>query len=357
MTAQKSASSAGEEPSLCGLLPDQLCETAGISPAFRGRQLFEWIHHHGVLDFDGMTSLPGQMRADLINRYDRPLSTRVDQVREDSDGTAKISLRLHDGRLVESVLLNDENGRKTACLSSQVGCALGCTFCRTGMMGLIRNLSAGEIVEQYLHLRQLYGEIGNIVFMGMGEPLMNLGEVLPAIDIFHRPEGINLGMRRITISTSGVATGIYRLCDAGIPVRLAVSLITADQDLREELMPIARSVPLKNLQQALIKFQELHNKRITLEYVVFRGINTRDMDADLLEEFIRPLQAMVNIIPWNPVEELSYEEPSEKEIQRFVQKLTDRNIPVTRRYRRGRGINGACGQLATENLTDPSGLE
>jgi 23S rRNA (adenine2503-C2)-methyltransferase len=340
---------APKNPSLCGLLPDELCEAAGISPAFRGRQLFEGIHRRGVLDFNRMTSLPGQMREDLFNLFGTPLSSRVDQVREDTDGTVKISLRLHDGLLIESVLLNDEKGRKTACLSSQVGCALACSFCRTGQMGLLRDLSAGEIVEQYLHLRQLYGEIGNIVFMGMGEPLMNLKEVLRAVRVFHRPDGINLGMRRITISTSGVAAGIHELRDAGLPVRLAVSLITADQELREKLMPIARSVPLKELQQALIRFQEFYKKRISLEYVVFHGLNTRDRDVELLEDFARPLQVMVNLIPWNPVDELAYEEPSEREIQRFAQKLTDRHIPVTRRYRRGRGINGACGQLATEN--------
>ena len=179
------------EVSLCGFLPQELTEHIGISPAFRGRQLFEWIHQKGVLDFGEMTNLPLRMREDLITAYGTSLSSQVRQVNEDSDGTVKLSLLLHDRSLIESVLLTDENGRRTACLSSQVGCALGCSFCRTGMMGLVRDLTAGEIVEQYLHLRQLYGEIGNIVFMGMGEPLMNLGEVLRGIEIFHHPGGIN----------------------------------------------------------------------------------------------------------------------------------------------------------------------
>lgn len=337
------------EKSLCGLLPDQLTGALAISPSFRGMQIFEWIHQKGAVDFESMSNLPLAMRAQLSESFGTPFSSRVSELREDDDGTVKITVELHDGGLIESVLLNDENDRRTACLSSQIGCALGCTFCKTGTMGLIRNLTAGEIVEQYLHLRNRYGEIQNIVFMGMGEPLMNLTEILKAIEVFHHPRGLNIGMRRITVSTSGIIEGIDRLADTGLQLRLAVSLITPDQNLRAQLMPIAKKVTLDQLQAALIRFQQTQQRRITLEYVVFRGRNTRKEDVEALVRFIRPLKALVNIIPWNPVEGLDFREPDEREVRQFQQKLEQRGITVSRRFRRGRGVNGACGQLAVQN--------
>lgn len=337
------------EVSLCGLLPDQLVPSLEIRPAFRGKQLFEWIHQKGAPDFDSMTSLPADLRARLTDSYGSPFSSSIAEVHEDSDGTVKILLRLHDGERIESVLLLDENSRRTACLSSQIGCALGCTFCRTGTMGLIRDLSAGEIVEQYLHLRARYGDIHNIVFMGMGEPLMNLSEVLRAIEVFHHPRGLNIGMRRMTISTSGILDGIDQLAQSGLQVRLAVSLITADQELRARLMPIARSVQLDKLQAALVRFQQAQGRRITLEYVVFHGRNTRPEDVEALVRFAKPLRVLVNIIPWNPVEGMDFQEPAEREVKQFQQALEQRGISTSRRYRRGRGINGACGQLAVQD--------
>ncbi len=340
---------ADKEVFLCGLLPDQVVRSLGIQPAFRGKQLFEWIHQKGARDFDSMTNLPADLRARLTELFGSPFSSRISEVHEDSDGTVKILLELHDGELIESVLLLDENGRRTACLSSQIGCALGCTFCRTGTMGLIRNLTAGEIVEQYLHLRGNYGDIHNIVFMGMGEPLMNLSEVLRAIEIFHHPRGLNIGMRRMTVSTSGILEGIDTLAETGLQVRLAVSLITADQELRAQLMPIARSVQLDQLQAALVRFQRSQGRRITLEYVVFHRRNTRPEDVEALVQFIKPLQVLVNIIPWNPVEGMSFQEPSEQEVKQFQQTLERKGINTSRRYRRGRGINGACGQLAVQD--------
>src|SRR6056297_1197478 len=183
--------------SLCGLLPAELSETLTISPRFRGDQLFQWIHQKGVSDFSHMSNLPAALRQQLTEEYSAAMSSRVDTLHEDEDGTVKVTVRLHDGVLVEAVLLGDENGRKTACLSSQVGCGLGCTFCKTATMGFIRNLSAGEIVEQFLHLKQRYGDIGNIVFMGMGEPLLNFDEVAHAIQVLHHPDAHNIGMRKI----------------------------------------------------------------------------------------------------------------------------------------------------------------
>jgi len=302
------------------------------------------------MDFGSMSNLPADLRKHLIEKYRTPFTSELLKTSQDEDGTVKITLKMHDGGVVESVLLIDEHGRKTACLSSQIGCALGCTFCRTGTMGLIRDLTAGEIVEQYLQLRSLHGDIHNIVFMGMGEPMMNLPEVLRSIEILHHPKGLNIGMRRITISTSGVVKGIDQLAQTGLQLRLAVSLITADQDLRAELMPVARTTDLDQLQSALIRFQGEQKRRITLEYVVFHNRNTRDEDVNALARFTKPLQTLINIIPWNPVEGLDFQEPGEHEIHRFQKELEKRGITTSRRYRRGRGINGACGQLAAQDI-------
>lgn len=342
------------DTSLCGLLPAELTEQLEISPRFRGDQLYQWIHQKGVFDFTEMSNLPAALREDLTARYSKVLSSQVDTVNEDADGTVKISVRLHDDALIEAVLLADESGRKTACLSSQVGCALGCTFCKTATMGFIRNLSAGEIVEQLLHLKQHYGDIANVVFMGMGEPLLNFDEVARAIEIMHHPDGHNIGKRKITISTSGILAGIHRLAEEGPHVRLALSLVTADQQLREKLMPIARSTPLKELQTALLHYQQATGKRITLEYVLFQGLNTRKADLNALRDFIRPLRVLVNLIPWNPVEELPYSEPQHSEIAGFTQMLEAAGIKTSRRYRRGRGVNGACGQLAVPRNQQPN---
>ncbi len=340
--------------SLCGYLPDELTEKLGISPSFRGTQLFQWIHQKGESDFEAMSNLPAALRAQLSSDYSHALSSRVDAMHQDEDGTVKITIQLHDGAVVEAVLLEDDNGRKTACLSSQVGCALGCTFCRTATMGFIRNLSAGEIVEQLLHLKAKFGTIANVVFMGMGEPLLNFDEVSKAIAVLHHPEGHNIGMRKITISTSGIVAGIHRLAEEGPYVRLALSLITADQKMREKLMPIAKTTPLEELHAALLHYQKKSGKRITLEYVLFHNINTSFGDIKALRSFIRSLRVLVNIIPWNPVEGLPYAEPHQREVSTFTQQLEAAGITTSRRFKRGRGVNGACGQLAVPRNQQPN---
>lgn len=293
-----------------------------------------------------MSNLPTSFRDKLTVEYGAVSSSRVESVQLDKDGTAKITIKLYDNAIVEAVLLEDESGRKTACVSSQVGCSLACTFCRTATMGLIRNLSAGEIVEQVLHLKHQFGSIANVVFMGMGEPLLNLDAVSKAIEVLHHPEGHNIGIRKITISTSGIVSGIKRLADEGPHVRLAFSLITADQQLREKLMPIAKTTPLEELQSALHYYQKQTGRRITLEYVLFHGINSRQEDLRALQKFTRSLKVLVNIIPWNPVAELPYSEPQQSEVASFTKKLETAGITTSRRFRRGRGVNGACGQLA-----------
>jgi len=326
--------------------PEELNARLKLAPAFRGRQLFQWIHQRQTFDFQQMSNLPAELREKLAENYGSALSSEIVQSQSDSDGTVKVMIRLADGKKIESVLLNDEHGRRTACLSSQVGCALACRFCKTGTMGLLRNLSAGEIVEQYYHLSLRYGRIDNIVFMGMGEPLQNLAALRRAIEIFQNPQGLHMSPRRITVSTSGIVSGIRQLAAEGPPVRLAVSLISADPKLRRDLMPVAGLVALEELQQALLDYQRAHGKRITLEYVLFHRKNSRPADVEALVDFVRPLNVLVNLIPWNRVAELDFQEPGAREIDDFAEKLTQAGIRLSRRYRRGRGIDGACGQLA-----------
>lgn len=340
------------KPLITGMQPEEISEYLALKPAFRAKQVFEWIHK-GITSFQEMTNLPLELRESY---KDFPvLSSEISQEAVSDDGTSKITLKLHDNSFIESVLLIDETGRRTACLSSQAGCAMGCTFCNTATMGLIRNLSAGEIVEQFLHLQSRYGNISNIVFMGMGEPLANLEEVIKSIEILHNPKGQNIGLRKITISTSGMTRKIRELANTGLPVRLAVSLISADEVIREELMPVAGKEPLKQLKESLLYFQRIAKKRITLEYVLMAGINDRKEDAIKLRHFVNDLKVILNIIPWNPVEGLPYQEPDEKTVDSFITILEDLSIPVTKRYRKGRSVNGACGQLAViQNSPDSS---
>jgi len=340
------------KPLITGMLPEELSEYLALKPAFRAKQVFEWIHK-GITSFQEMTNLPQELRESLKNVP--VLSSEISQESVSDDGTSKITLKLYDGKFIESVLLIDDNNRRTACLSSQAGCAMGCTFCKTATMGLLRNLSAGEIVEQFLHLQSKYGNISNIVFMGMGEPMANLEEVIKSVKILHDPKGQNIGLRKITISTSGITRKIRELANTELPVRLAVSLISADEKIREELMPVAGKEPLKQLKESLIYFQRTTKKRITLEYVLMAGINDSKEDAVKLRHFVNDLKVIVNIIPWNPVEGLSYQEPDEKTVDSFISMLEDLSIPVTKRYRKGRSVNGACGQLAVlQNSPDSS---
>lgn len=329
-----------------GFLPAELAEHLQLSPPFRGTQLFEWIHHRLADSFEQMSNLSKELRARLAEQCGRPLSSAISAEQSDPDGTVKLGIGLADGATVESVLLTDEQGRRTACLSSQVGCAMGCTFCRTATMGLVRNLTGGEIAEQLLHLRRRFGDIDNVVFMGMGEPLANLPAVRRAVELFTHAKGPAMSHRRITLSTCGLLAGIRSLTEDGPPVRLAVSLVSARPALREQLIPITRTNPLEELKAALGEWQRAHRRRITLEYVAIGGENTSPEDADQLARFAEGLDVLVNIIPWNPAAELPFREPERRELEGFMEAVRARGLPITRRFRRGRGVNGACGQLA-----------
>ncbi len=335
-----------ESFSLFAKTPQQIVSLLGLEKPFQGKQIYQWVVK-GASSFSEMTNLPKALRESLTSNYGGLFSSSVVTSQTDSDGAAKLALRLYDESIVECVLLTDKEGELTACLSSQVGCAMGCRFCRTGTLHLKRNLNDFEIIEQFMHLQACApGKIGHVVFMGMGEPLVNLDNVLSAITFLHDPEGLNLSHRRITISTCGVVPGINELARRKVPVKLAVSLVTADDEKRSSLMPVNRSYPLARLREALSRFQKVSGRRFTFEYCMIHDQNIDESDADKLERFCRGLEVIVNLIPFNPCPELDFETPTDTEIRQFTNALKRRGVEYTIRISRGRTIRGACGQLA-----------
>ena len=332
-----------ERIALAGLSPEELVSSLSLSPSFRGTQIFKWVGS-GVTSFDSMTNLSEAFRTELAGKAVLRSSSVTNTLR-DPDGTIKLQITLQDGLAVETVLLTDREERKTACVSCQAGCAMKCAFCKTGTLGLARNLTAAEIVEQFLFLEQAAGPLDNIVFMGMGEPMMNLPAIRQAVAVLTDKRGRNLSSRRITLSTSGVIKGIYDLADNGPQLRLAVSLTTADEDLREELMPVCRANPLPELRKAVAYYIEKTGKRVTLEAALLSGRNTGRESADRMIAFAQNLDVNINLIPWNPVDGLPFTEPSSAEADSFVSMLEKAGLNVTLRTRRGRKIGGACGQL------------
>jgi len=328
---------------LAALLPEELVSDIAMGPIYRGKQIFQWIQS-GLSDFNGMTNLSKELRQRL---EDSCLihTSRIDYRDVDSDGSTKYRIELRDGRLIESVLLVDSHGRKTICISTQVGCAMGCRFCRTASMGYIRNLESHEIVEQVMLIEKDGGKAGNIVFMGMGEPLLNLGNLRKAVTILSHPLGKGIAPRRITLSTCGIVKGIEEMAKLGPPIRLALSLLTAEPHLRTRLMPSTTNNSLSSIRRALLKYQGITKKRVTLEVVLLGGVNTRQRDIEELFRFVRDLKTIVNLIPWNPVNGLPFRRPSKDEIDDFKKRLNAGGIRVTQRYQRGGGISAACGQL------------
>jgi 23S rRNA (adenine2503-C2)-methyltransferase len=314
-------------------------------PAFRARQVFHWIARGA--SFQSMSDLSLPLREELSCRFSL-YSTTISQRLADGDGTVKLQIALSDGTRVEAVLLTDGEDRRTACLSTQVGCPVACAFCKTGALGFARNLSSSEIVEQFLHLRS-GADISNIVVMGMGEPLLNLSALRDALAVLTDSTGVGLSKRRVTVSTSGIIDGIRDLADNGPAVRLACSLTTADSSLREKLIPISARNPLPQLHDALCYHQQKHGQRLTLEVVLLGGVNTGTRDADLLAAFADGLDVVVKLIPWNvvSVSDTFFREPSEREVAVFKVALEQRGLTVTRRFRKGSGIAGACGQLGS----------
>lgn len=328
---------------LTGLFPEEITEILSLNQNFRGMQIYKWIYS-GAETFDAMTNL-GKEERKKLSEIAEIRSSSVSRTLKDPDGTVKLQIRLKDGLAVETVLLSDKEERKTACVSCQAGCPMKCAFCQTGQLGFARNLSAGEIVEQFLFLEEECGKLDNIVFMGMGEPLLNLEEIRKAVAVLTDRRGRNLSSRRITLSTSGIIKGIYDLADKGPEIRLAVSLTTADEKLRTRLMPVNETNPLPELREAVKYYAEKTGKRVTLEAALMGGLNTDRKSAEQLISFAKGIDVNVNLIPWNPVSPLDFKEPGRNEVRDFMKLVSNAGINVTLRTRRGQKIGGACGQL------------
>ncbi len=317
-------------------------------PPYRAEQVWEWLYVHLADSFDQMTNLPKPLREKLAQQMTLQLLEVVDAARSMDGRTRKDLLRLPDGETIEAVLMRYER-RRTACLSTQVGCAMGCPFCATGQMGFRRDLSSGEVVAQALHFaRQLRAEnerLTNVVLMGMGEPLDNYEASLAAIRRLNHPDGFQLGQRHITLSTVGLAPQILRLAREGLQITLAVSLHAATDDLRDQIVPINRRYPLDRLFAACATYIELTGRRVSFEWALIEGINDTPEQAQALADRLQGMLAHVNLIPLNPSAEYRGTGSPSESVDAFAAILDQRQVPYTVRVRRGVTIEAGCGQL------------
>jgi len=325
-------------------------------PAYRARQLIKWLFPGRATDFDMMTDLPDSLRQQLKQTFCL-WQTEVVRCHEDEDGTEKLVLQLADRGRIECVMLR-EGSRRTICISTQVGCAMGCVFCASGLDGVERNLTAAEIVEQVLRLQQLLPaeeRISNIVVMGMGEPLANLSQLLLALADVTSQEGLGIGTRRVTISTVGLPAAIRRLAEQERHYQLAVSLHAPTDELRNQLIPTNAKTGVSEILSAADYFFQSTGRRLTYEYVLLADINDQPEHAHALVALLSSRKALLNVIPYNPVAGLPYKTPSKRAISQFGSILQDGGVNVQFRLRKGDSINAACGQLRREvvPLQDP----
>ncbi len=356
-------------------------------PKYRAAQVRRWLFEGAVEAFDQMTDLGKPLRGQLAEEF-CIWTTRVAQHKTSQDGTEKLVLELADGNLIECVLLRDDKDHRTICISTQVGCAMGCAFCASGLDGLARNLTTGEILEEMLRLKRLLPEVqrlsGNgdrhpalgarskpdtrhpgasprfstasqrithIVVMGMGEPLLNLDRLLPALEAATRRDGLGISARRITVSTVGIPKGIRRLADLDCQYHLAVSLHAPTDELRTRIVPTNRAIGIETILQAADYYFEKTGRRVMFEYVLLAGINDRPEHATQLAALLKARPALVNLIPYNPVAGLPYRTPSPAATKRFVEILEHNGLSVAVRWRKGDRIDAACGQLRRSAFT------
>ncbi|MCF0169165.1 MULTISPECIES: 23S rRNA (adenine(2503)-C(2))-methyltransferase RlmN [Fusobacterium] len=317
---------------------------------FYGKQIFNWLHQKIVRDINEITNLSLKDRELLAEKTYIPFLNLLKQQISKIDKTEKFLFKLEDGNTIETVLLRHKDKRNTLCISSQVGCPVKCAFCATGQDGFVRNLDVNEIINQvYTVERRLVKQgsnINNIVFMGMGEPLLNLSNVLKALDILSNENGINISKRKITISTSGIVPNIEKILLEKLPIELAISLHSAINAKRDMIIPVNRSYPLEDLYAILQEYQRQTKRRISFEYIMINEFNVSDVDANALADFVHEFDHVVNLIPYNPVAGTEFERPSEKKIEKFFTFLKDvRKVNVTLRREKGTDIDGACGQL------------
>jgi len=338
-------------------------------PAYRAGQVRKWIFQKRAGGFDEMTDLPAALRERLAAEF-QIWTTRVVKHHQSDDGAEKLLLELHDGERIECVLLRDDKQHCTACISTQVGCAMGCAFCATGIDGVVRNLTTGEIIEQLLHLQRLLHprktefipfhdsseernefrstdpeRLSHVVVMGMGEPLLNLDALLPALATAVDKDGLGISVRRVTISTVGIPAGILRLAKENCQYHLAVSLHAANDELRNQLVPANHGFGIQAVMSAADQYFEKTGRRVTFEYVLLADVNDQPEHAAQLIQLLRGRPALINLIPYNPVQGLPYRTPSSSVTARFVEILTQGGLNVNIRYRKGDRISAACGQL------------
>ena len=320
-------------------------------PSFKGNQVYQWLWKKGVHDFDLMTNLSLEHRI-LLKTHFEINHINIDFQQRSADGTIKNAVKLHDQFIVESVLIPTSK-RTTACVSSQVGCSLDCVFCATAALKRMRNLNADEIYDQVVAMdkqSKLYFKrsLSNIVFMGMGEPLLNYKNVLLSIDKITDPDGLAMSPRRITLSTSGIPKMIYKMADDKVKFDLAVSLHSARQEVREKIMPFANKFPLNDLSKSLAYWYQYTKKQITFEYVIWEGVNDKKEDIQALIKFCRQIPSKVNLIQYNPIDNSLMKEAPEEIIESYLKALNQSRIKVTYRRSRGEDIAAACGQLANK---------
>jgi len=325
-------------------------ENRGL-PVYRAKQIYEWLWIKSAVDFDAMTNLPAALREEMENEF--TINTiRVDRMQRSTDGTIKNAVKLHDDRVVESVLIPTDT-RITACVSSQVGCSLDCNFCATARLKRMRNLQADEIYDQVVTIHRqaehyFNRPLTNIVFMGMGEPLLNYAEVLRAIDRITAGDGLNMASRRITLSTVGIPKMIRKMADDGVKFNLAVSLHSAIDEIRSTIMPINRVNPLNDLMDALQHWYTQTRRRITFEYVVWKGINDNESSINALVKYAKQIPSKVNLIQYNSIDDPRFQQADAEWVERYREALNDAGIIAVVRQSRGSDIDAACGQLANK---------
>ncbi len=321
-------------------------------PKYRFAQIITWLFEHRVNSFEDMVNLPKVLRRQLAEGFEL-FSGHVDKHQKSTDGTEKILTRLSDKHAIESVLLRD-GFRRTICVSSQVGCAMGCVFCASGLDGVERNLTSGEIIEQMLRLVRLLPDeerLSHIVMMGMGEPLANLNNVIAALEFISQPQTLGISPRRITISTVGLPQAIDQLTERNSRFHLAVSLHAPADDLRNQLVPVNHKTGIAQILKAADRYFETSGRRLTYEYVLLAGINDSVDQARQLANLLKDRNALLNVIPYNPVAGLPYKTPSAKSVKRFQTVLETSGIRIKFRQRKGSQIDAACGQLRRSTIT------
>lgn len=335
------------------LTPDELraAIVAAAEPAYRAKQILEWVYQKGVYDFDKMTNLPQGLREKLKASFRVAVPPVAETQTAEGDASRKLLLKLSDKDYVETVYMAAK-GRETACVSSQVGCKFHCAFCASGQSGFFRNLTQGEIISQVLRARDLSPEkrLTNIVYMGIGEPFDNYKEVVRSIRTLNSPEAMGLGARRITVSTCGVIPKIKMLAEEKLQVELSVSLHGATDTVRGAVMPVNQAFPVKELIAACREYVKKTKRAITFEYILIRGVNASPKDAEDLAKLLKGMLCKVNLIPYNPIEEFPHDQPPYADIVRFQNILESRGIRTTVRFSKGREIQAACGQLRSVKL-------